>query len=127
ASDKPLLELEHSTHLPVFGHHLIRKYDEPLPSILARIVKASTQPDPFGIAKFAPPGAAVRRITLTETRHRAATVEALQNLYARKGLPAAIVSNMAQSIDELLMNAIFDAPVDAHGFTYRKSLDRSSP
>lgn len=126
ASDKPLLELEHSTHLPVFGHHVIRKYDEPFPSIISRVVKAATLPDPFGIAKFAAPDTPVRKIVLTETRHRSATVEALQNLYAKKGLPAAIVSNIAQSIDELLMNAIFDAPVDAHGFTYRKSMDRAS-
>ena len=126
-SDNPLTELEHATHLAVFGHHLIRRYADPMPGIITRVIKASTMPDPFGIAKFAPAGVPIRKITLTESRHRTATIEALQNLYAKKGLPPGIVSNMAQAIDELLMNAIFDAPVDEHGFNYRKTVDRSSP
>jgi hypothetical protein len=47
-------------------------------------------------------------------------MEASQTVLRKLGLPSRIASATSQAIDELLMNAIFDAPVDKQGSHSRK-------
>ncbi len=125
-TDEPLNAYPELFKVPAFGHHVFRRYLEPAPRIYSRLVAAALTPYPFGLARFFPDSAPSNLITLKKSGQRKAAMEASQNVLRKLGLPSRVASSTAQAIDELLMNAMFDAPVDNKGVQFRKKLDRQS-
>ncbi len=125
-SDKPLSETPYLSTVPAFNHHLFRRYAEPSPKIYARVAMASMIPDPFGVAQYLPEGTSVRKITLKRSTQRKAAVEAVESVFLKLGGHPRLATMLAQSCDELLMNAIFSAPVDDSGAHHRAKLKRDS-
>ena len=123
-SNEPINTLKYVPNLPVFGHHIIRRYPDVFPGLIAKIARAALSEDPFGLENFIPDPLANKKIVLNESRQRGIVVEALANILRTKMRPN-MVENVAQITDELLMNAVYDAPVDKNGFTYRKQGSRT--
>jgi hypothetical protein len=84
-SDKPLTEMPYLPPVPPFNHHLFRSKAESALQLYMRVSMASMIPDPFGAAQYAPEGTAVQRITLKRASQRKAAVEAVQNVYQKRG------------------------------------------
>src|ERR1041385_3825012 len=101
-----------------FGHHLLRRYEDPAPLIFSRLVGAALTPFPFGLLRYFPDDTRSTPITLKRSSHKTAVVDALQNVLTKQQAPPRIAALVAQSADELVMNAVFDAPVDAKGVHY---------
>lgn len=125
-TDGALNQYPHLFDFPIFGHHLQRRFMSPAPDLYTRLVVASLTPAPFGIGRYFPKGTPTQKITLRRSSHKQAAVEALNNFLSKRGVASRLAQLAAQASDELVMNAIFDAPVDAEGYSFRKDIDRSS-
>jgi hypothetical protein len=124
-TEGPLNQYPHLFDFPIFGHHLQRRFMAPAPDLYARLAVACLTPMPFGIARYFPKGTTIQKITLRRSAHKAAAVEALNNFLTKRGVTSRLSQLAAQAADELLMNAIYDAPIDAEGLKFRKNMDRN--
>jgi hypothetical protein len=122
----PLNQYPHLFDFPIFGHHLQRRFMEPAPELYTRLAVAALTPAPFGVARYFPKGTATQKITLRRSSHKGAAVEALGRFLAKRGIASRLAQLGAQAADELVMNAIFDAPVDAEGRHVRREIDRNA-
>lgn len=125
-TDDPLHECAHLGRVPAFGHHLLRRYDEPAPTLYARLAGAALRGTPFGIARYFPEATPCRRITLTRSGQKTSAVEAVQNIFTKQNVNTRLSALVAQAVDELLMNAIFDAPVLPNGAPLRRGTERNA-
>lgn len=123
-SDKALNVMPYLNGL-MFNHHIIRAYNQPGPEIYWRLTMAGVISDPFSVQHFLPEGANVQKLSIARSGQRAAAVNAVSNVFTKKGIPARLVQAVTEAVDEILMNAIFDAPVKGDKDFYRKALNRS--
>lgn len=126
-SDQPTLKNPQLSKAVSFGHFLNRKYEsECLQELLPRIAIATLTKSPFGIKRYIPTHTSSSSIILRSSQQRQAAVRAVENIFTKKKVPSRLVSLVAQAVDETLMNAIFDAPVDRDNHHYRRNDDRSA-
>jgi len=112
--------------MPVFGHFLLKRYLDPAPLIYSKIIRASLLQHPFGLSNYFDSETKVQRIELKKSLHKTAAVQAVENILSKRGIKGRISSLVANAVDELLMNAIYDAPIDGDGVSYRREVDRNS-
>ena len=124
-SDKPLKETPHLFGIPAFGHHLYRQFNDPAAPISSWLTQACVRDEPFGLVNYLPPETKIQKLKLSRSGQRASVVGAVQNVFTKKGIPPRLVSLVVQAVDELLMNALFDAPMNAQGERYRRMVTRS--
>lgn len=124
-TDRPLNENLDLSELGGFGHHLFRRYGAPATEICTRIFGAALQSFPFGIQRYIPEGVPTRSITLQDSSQKTVAVQAIQNVLQKSGVADRLSALVAQAMDELMLNAIYDAPVDKDGKAYLKAADRS--
>ena len=74
-----------------------------------------TTGDIFGIEKYLPPGTEVNYCRLRDFQGRNAAIETILKFAEAKGVRRQIRSAIGQVCEELLMNALYDAPIDEHG------------
>src|SRR5262249_23345514 len=79
-----------------------------------------------GLAAFLAAGSNPQKIRLTRSTHKRAAIEAIQNHLQKQGVRGRLAALVAQATDELILNAIFDAPLDNHGSSLRHTLSRDS-
>jgi hypothetical protein len=125
-SDKPLNATPYLFGIPAFNHHVFRRYLDPAPKVYARVALACLMPDPFGAGQYVPDETPVRRITLRASGQKASAIEAVSNVFLKMGGHPRLVSLLARTCDELIMNGLFSAPVDKKGVRYRKALARDA-
>ena len=71
--------------------------------------------DLFGIEKYLPKGTAVHLTRLREYKGRTAAIDEVLAYAEKVGVRRQVRSAIGQVCEELLMNALYDAPVDEHG------------
>jgi hypothetical protein len=125
-TDGPINQYPHLFDFPIFGHHLQRRFMVPAPELYTRLVVAALTPAPFGIGRYFPKGTPTQKINLRRSSHKNAAVEALNSFLTKRGVTSRLAQLAAQATDELIMNAVFDAPIDAEGRQFRRELDRNS-
>jgi len=113
---------------PVFGSFVLRNYGNARDAgqHYGRVLGSMASDRAFGLEKLLKPGTKIQTIKLQSTSQKAGAVDAIRNylLAAKyKSRMATIVSN---AVDELLMNSMFDAPVDASGRQIYASTPRST-
>ena len=125
-TDKPANEYEHLTRSRVFGHHIFRRYKNPATLLCSKLIGASISPYPFGLLRYFPEKTTSQKIKIVKSGQRRAAVEAIQNTLMKMEVTSRLSALVAQATDEMLMNAIFDAPVQKEGEFFRRALDRKS-
>lgn len=110
---------------PAFGHHWFRRFDPTSSAIFAKLLAAMCESHPFGIQRFFPEKHSRQRIVLKRSGHKNPAVEALQKHLMRQGISGRLSALVSQALDELIMNAIFDAPVLPNGTPLRRGTERS--
>ena len=108
----------------VCAHFLVRRFSGPAPTLYSRLVQASQFGFPQGIGAYFPEPADVQQIVITRSGQKQKAVEAIQNVLVKRHVNSRLASLIAQVVDELIMNAIFDAPVLPSGMPLRKSTGR---
>ncbi len=71
--------------------------------------------DIFGIERYIPEGTPVHYIRLNDFAGRVQAIETVQAFAAEAGMRKRLCQGIGQVCEELLMNALYDAPVDEHG------------
>jgi hypothetical protein len=122
---EPLNSYAHLAKAPVFSHHFFRRYDEPAPTLYARLVAAAIHPAPFGLARYFPETAEINDLPITRSGQKRAAVDAIQAFFVKQKVNSRLASLVAQTCDELIMNAVFDAPVLPNGLPLRRGTDRA--
>ena len=114
----------------IFGHYILRKYGEPKDagSYYGRIVKGLAVQPGFGLAHLVSSQASIRIIKLGHSDEKskilASLMEFLNNETTFNDRMANII---VTAVDELVMNAIYDAPVSPEGDQELKSTSRDTP
>jgi hypothetical protein len=89
--------------------------------------------DLFGIEKYLPTGAAVHLTRLREYKGRTAAIDEVLAYAEKVGVRRQVRSAIGQVCEELLMNALYDAPADENGtpifaeVDVKERLDKLSP
>jgi hypothetical protein len=123
-----------------FSHHFYRRFENPAPTLYARLIRAVLGVDAqgrprrdedaslvgraFGLEGYFPEGAHLQRISIKRSGQKAAAVEAIQNVFVKQKVNSRIAALAAQAADELIMNAVFDAPTLPSGVPMRRGTPR---
>ena len=125
-----------------FSHHIWRRNVEPLPFLLSRMVgmsagsggedSAPVRPSPSALTQLFPDHCWKQALPIQKTSHRSVAVRALEKVLGEKQVTKRLASLVANATDELLLNAIYEAPVMMRNdgdikreFRYQKVFDRS--
>ncbi len=125
-TDKPLNTYKEIFRVPAFAHHLIRRYESPGPILFSKIVLAATIPYAFGLERFLPAGTAVQRVTLKKSTQKAAAIAAVDSVLQRQSVTPRLAILASQAVDELIMNAVFDAPLGKDGKPSKRNIPRDA-
>lgn len=125
-TDGPLNSYKDLFRVPAFCHHLVRRYDSPGPIMFSKLVLASSIPYPFGIERYVPAGTKVQRLTLTRSGQKLAAITAVENVLQKQKVTSRLATMVAQAVDELIMNAVFDAPLGADGIPNKRNIARDA-
>lgn len=110
---------------PFFGHHVQRRFRDPAPIFYARLAAASLQPKSEGLKPYFPPDTKVQCLQIKKSQHKKAAIEALQNTLTNRGIKGRVATLIAQCTDELLLNAMFDAPITNNSTRFRHRYSRA--
>jgi hypothetical protein len=107
-----------SVHTRVLAHdqcnHVV-SLDEAGMQCLAVTVGKFVTGDLFGIEKYVPPGTPVSLTRLRDYAGRQRAIDEILEAAEKLGVRSRVRSQIGQVCEELLMNALYDAPVDAAG------------
>ncbi len=129
-STKPLYQMPELSQFPGFNHQILRRFQQMPTKLISQILLAtahsveSSVSIASGLSLFFEAEVKIQKIILSKSPHRALAINAITHVLAILKLPSRLNVVIAQAIDELLMNAIFDAPVK-DGHFYRKKQNRS--
>lgn len=115
-------------HSQLFGHLILRNYQSPEKAgeHYSRIIKAVQVDRAFGLKQLMKEGTKIQKVTLVSTTQKQSAVEAVRNFLVAAKFQQRTATVVANAVDEILMNAMFDAPVDEVGRTLFASTARST-
>lgn len=101
----------------LFGHFLNTnlKNQTDCASLYGRVLGEILKPQFLGLAGFFKSGTQVQTLKLHSTVQKQNAIEAIKNYVIAAKFQKRITALIANAVDELLMNAMFDAPVDTLG------------
>lgn len=105
----------------------VNEDDQVDPVELAVTVAKIVSGDIFGIERYLAPGARQTQMNITDSRQKADAVESVHTFAVESGCHARVAESVAMAADELVTNAIYNAPVDAQGKPRFTHLARTVP
>lgn len=116
-SGEALENVQYLVESPLFGHFILRNYEDPVAAgeHYGRIVRATQSQRAFGLSQLLSADAKIQTVRLTETRLKQEAVEAVKTYLVAAKFQTRMATIIANAVDELLMNAMFDAPIDELG------------
>lgn len=116
-------------YIPEKGNFIVRKYDgnpSEAAAAYARVILASARESVFGLHNFFETGTPIKKFVPKFSTERTAFVEIAEKFFSDTGVDPRIVAQATNALDELLMNAIFDAPVEGGLRTFHVSALRTA-
>jgi hypothetical protein len=110
-----------------FGNFIIRttRDHSEAAARYAPVLKTTMNQKSFGIQQFGFPAGTKQEFMLYSSHQKSLAASAVAQELAACGLSSRVARVMASAVDELLMNAFFDAPVDAKGEQIHKKTPRT--
>lgn len=99
----------------IFGHFVQRSYTQDDIVAMARLFASSGSERSLPLEKYLGSNAKTQVIKITKSVQKRPIVESLKNYVLKIGFKPRVAAVIATATDELIMNAIFDAPTDALG------------
>lgn len=128
-SQTPLENAPYLIQSPLFGNFLDRSWKIG-PQIVGqhygRLVASTLQKRAFGLAGLMDPSAKIQLVKLVNSSQKLEAVEAVRNYLLAARFQTRMATVIANAVDELIMNAIFDAPIDDIGRPIYKLTARNS-
>ncbi len=127
-SSENLEKVQYLVQSPLFGHFVMRNYGNPKESgnHYGRIVASTFNERAFGMQRLLREGSKVQVIKLQLTTQKQDAVEAIKNYLLAAKFQSRMATVIANAVDELLMNAMFDAPTDDLGRSLFSSTARTA-
>ncbi|MGE0614782.1 MAG: hypothetical protein AB7P04_04010 [Bacteriovoracia bacterium] len=128
-SSQDLQNIQGIFQSPIFGHYIFRNFGDP-PTAGRRygqILKATLLDRSFGLQHFFPEATKVQRVVFEHSLKKQEGVEAVKNYLLAANFKTRMATVIANAVDELLMNAMYDAPVDAMGKALYVATPRNTP
>ena len=127
-SNNDLEKVQYLVQSPIFGHFVLRNYGNPKEAgeHYGRIIRATLSERAFGLNNLVKEGTKVQVIKLKNSNQKQQAVEAVKNFLIAAKFQTRMATVIANAVDELLMNAIFDAPVDGLGKPLLAATSRST-
>jgi hypothetical protein len=115
-ADQELSEQRDLTLSPLFANFSRRYLEETVfqSDFYARFMRGSEDPS-FDIGKFLAPGTKIQEAKIQNTKLKLDAVEAVRKYLFAAQFRGRVANLIANAVDELIMNALFDAPVDEFG------------
>lgn len=123
-SSHPLRDSIVPGNFHLFSKYLLRNFSLEATKVYSYIIQNILLPNPFEIHAAGIDDLQIQKSRITNSARKKATLEALAIILEKKTIPKRIASSIIRATDELILNAVFDAPVDMKGKRYRHSLDR---
>jgi len=126
-ASEELESINHLTQSAIFGNFILRKYKTPdaaksAGKRYANVVRASQKDRAFGLANFFSEKSQIQTVKLKTSLQKQQVVEAIRSYLVKAKYPSRMANVIANAVDELVMNAIFTAPVNELGQrTYDKT------
>jgi hypothetical protein len=113
---------------PLFGHFILRNYGDPKVAgkHYSHLVCSTLSDRAFGLEKLLKPGSKIQTIKFNSSAQKQAAVEAVKNYAIAAKFQNRMAALIANAVDEILMNAMFDAPVDQLGQQILGSTSRTT-
>lgn len=127
--DKEFSELPFLASSPLFGNYIKRLKEDVEDSqieFLCRIAKSVEEKNTSSLKSFLKSGTDIQTVSLHESIQKSQAVEAVRNFLLGIQIPTRVASLMANISDELMMNGMFDAPVDELGRQIYASTPRTT-
>lgn len=101
----------------LIGHYIVRNYGDPAAAgrLYGRALRAVLGAKAFGLAPLFPEGTQLQSIRVDSKDQKEETIETIKRLLLEQAFQSRVASTISNAVDELLMNALFDAPVDEKG------------
>jgi hypothetical protein len=127
-SSENLERVQYLVESPLFGHFILRNYGDPVEAgaHYGRIVKATQSERAFDLRNLLHPQAKIQVVKLQASAQKQDAVEAVKNYLLAARFQSRMATVVANAVDELLMNAMFDAPVDNLGKPLLNSTSRNT-
>lgn len=115
---------------PLGGTIILRKYGagqetpKDAGEHFTRVIRTALSHSSFGLQNQMSSGTPILSYRFDSSQQKALGVEATEKYLLEKGINARIASLIATAVDEILLNAIFDAPADASGNQIYSQLPR---
>lgn len=109
-----------------FQHLLLRRFKHPAEEVVSCLLSAMVVPYPTGLKRYFSSEASGHMITLKKSSQRLNAVESTAKYLEKRGVKSRISARVAQAVDELLMNAIFNAPHSSDGNPTRRMTPRDA-
>lgn len=125
--EEDIQDLKYLFQSPIFGNFIYRNFSKDIEDSAqrySRVVAASLKSRAFGIKDFLKEERSkVQTINFKNTSQKQNGVEAVKNYLITGKFKTRMATVIANAVDELIMNAMFDAPMDALG----KSIYQTTP
>ena len=127
-SSGDIYEVPYLIQSPLFGNYIHRNFelDPNVGTYFGRILGATLEDRAFGCERMVKPGTKVQTIQLRMALQKQEAVEAVRNYLVALKFQSRMATVIANAVDEILMNAIFDAPVDSMGKHLYESTSRAT-
>ncbi len=127
--DEPSHYIQILKDYPFLGNIVSRNPEDrtfTLKNILTTVSKLTSQ-NIFGLEKYLSWGVDIHRHAVTCSQTRGELVDAMEADFKLLGIRRNMLTRCKMVAEELLMNAIYDAPVDVHGKQLYNHLPRTTP
>lgn len=113
---------------PLFGHFLTRNYGNPSEAGVqyGRVVRHVSAKRAFGLSGLLAPDTKIQVVRLQSSAQKSDAVEAVRNFAVAAKFQSRMATVIANAVDELLMNALYDAPIDDLGRPLFKATARNT-
>lgn len=127
-SNENLEKVGYLVQSPIFGHFVLRNYGDPKAAghHYGKIVRATLVERAFGLKQLLKETARIQVVKLQLSTQKQEAVEAVKNYLLAARFQSRMATVVANAVDELLMNSIFDAPVDELGRQLLASTSRAT-
>jgi hypothetical protein len=106
-----VVELMHASER-IVGVLVAEAFD---PQALSAVATRVLADDLFGLEKVMVPGTQIHARTVGDYQEKSRCMALVSGFVEQVGVPRSFREPIEQCLDEMLMNALYDAPVDAHG------------
>lgn len=123
-SSHPLRDSILPGNFHLFSKYLLRNFSLEATKVYSYIIQNILLPNPFETHSAGIDDLQIQKSRITNSSRKRATLEALSIILEKKTIPKRIATSIIRATDELIINAVFDAPIDMKGKRYKHDLER---